>query len=131
VSGLWTPGGEHEPAQPSAEELAAAQEMAALQAQLAATPVIDVVANHAIGLWQLAVLHLGVDGQRPPNLGEAALSIDAMAALVEGLGDRLGDNQAPLVEALAQLRLAYVQVAQVVDAAMHEAGGEGAGGPES
>ena len=51
------------------------------------------IANHAIGLFQLAALHLS---QRPPNLEEAPLAIDAMGALVEGLAGRLGEDEAPL-----------------------------------
>jgi hypothetical protein len=89
--------------------------MGRMRAELAATPVIDIVANHVIGLWQLAVLHLGLDGERPPDLGEASLAIDAVGAVVEGLGDRLQDHEQPLRDALAQLRLAYVQIAQILD----------------
>jgi len=124
VSSLWTPSGDHvpepAPGQPSAQqpvptvdgdidEAAIAEEMARVRAELAATPVTDIVANHALGLWQLAVLHLTPEGG-PPNLDEAGLAIDAMAALVDGLGNRLGDNAEPLREALAQLRLAFVQL---------------------
>ena len=71
----------------------------------------DIVANHAVGLQELAVLHLipdpGPDGSpSEPRLAEAALAIDAMAALVDGLGDRLAPNHEALREAVAQLRLA-------------------------
>jgi hypothetical protein len=38
------------------------------------------------------------------------LAIDAVGYLVEGLGDRLGDDAAVLVESLSTLRLAFVQV---------------------
>ena len=69
-----------------------------------------VIANHCIGLFQLAVLHLE---QSPPNREEAKLAIDAMAAIVEGLGPRLGEDYPSLQEALAQLRLAYVQRQQM------------------
>jgi hypothetical protein len=127
VSSLWTPSGDHVPepepgsqAEPqghaaptgsadSVDEAAIAAEMERVRAELAATPVTDIVANHALGLWQLAVLHLTPEGE-PPNLDEAGLAIDAMAALVDGLGDRLGANAEPLREALTQLRLAFVQL---------------------
>jgi hypothetical protein len=72
--------------------------------------VSDLVANHAVGLWQLAVLHLTPEEGTEPDLGEASLAIDAMAAMVEGLGDRLGANAEPLRDALTQLQLAFVQV---------------------
>lgn len=87
-----------------------AEEMRRVRAELATTPVVDLVANHAIGLWQLAVLHLTPDEGIAPNLDEASLAIDAMGSIVDGLGPRLGDNAEPLREALAQLRLAFIQV---------------------
>lgn len=123
VSGLWTPSGDDVPrsesvptAPPgpsdaaSVDEAAVAEELRRVRAELLATPVIDIIANHALGLWQLAVLHLTPEGGDEPNLEEAAIAIDAMAAIVEGLGDRLGANAEPLREALAQLRLAFVQL---------------------
>jgi hypothetical protein len=96
-------------------------EIRAAMARLAATPVADIIANHAIGLWQLAVLHLGLGGDVVPDLEQAALALDAMAALVDGLGDRLGEHAGALRDALAQLRLAYVQVAQAAGASPDEA----------
>jgi hypothetical protein len=123
VSSLWTPSGEHspdpEPQSPSApgatgeaapDEAAIAEEMRRVRAELVSTPVEDIVANHALGLWQLAVLHLTPEGDDEPDLARASLAIDAMGALVDGLGDRLGQNADPLRDALAQLRLAFVQV---------------------
>lgn len=141
MSTLWTPHGDHEPragadsdarpgpgapegsapggASPSPEEMAQAREaLRKAREELLGTPVADIVANHAIGLWQLAILHLGLDAGeeedpaagREPNLPEAKLAVDSMAALVEGVGDRLGEHGEALRGALAQLQLAYVQV---------------------
>jgi len=138
VSSLWTPSGEHRPEpaeepQPAetsattgeqasadgpargAEPGAAGEEpdeaqLREMLARLAATPVAAIVADHAVRLHELAVLHLGLARERPESLAEARLATDAMAGLVEGLGERLGDAAKPLGEALAQLRLAYVQV---------------------
>ena len=90
--------------EPTEEELRA--HLAEVQRQLAQTPAEVVVANHAIGLFQLAVIHLD---QEPPNLTAAQLAIDGMAGMVERLGPRLGQEEAPLREALAQLQLAFVQ----------------------
>ena len=70
-------------------------------------PAEVVVTNHAMGLYQLAAIHLGA---APPNLPEAALAIDAVACLVEGLGDRLGPESATMRDALANIRLAFVQI---------------------
>ena|SRR5581483_10244055 len=120
MSSIWTPGGEHRvnpapaPAPPAAapEPPASAgeptdEELAALQQQLAGTPAAVIVANHCMGLFQLALLHLSL---RPPQLPEAALAIDALGALVEGLAGRLGEDEATLRDALAQARMAYVQI---------------------
>jgi hypothetical protein len=82
-------------------------ELAAMQEELAKTPAAVVVANHAVGLFQLAAIHLN---RQPPNLEDGKLAIDAFAALIEGLGDRLGDEAATLQQGLAQLRLAYVSL---------------------
>lgn len=87
-----------------------AEELRRTRAELAATPVADIIANHVIGLWQLAVLHLTPEDGDAPRLDEASLAVDAMAGLVESLGDRLGPHSEPLREALAQLRLAFVQI---------------------
>ncbi|HZB71933.1 MAG TPA: hypothetical protein VE395_07340 [Acidimicrobiales bacterium] len=89
------------------EQAELAEQMAAVQQELLGTPVSVVIANHAVGLFQLAALHLN---QRPPNLEEGRLAVDAMGALVEGLAGRLGEEEASLQAALAQLRLAFVQL---------------------
>jgi hypothetical protein len=83
------------------------EQLAAMQQQLADTPASIVVANHAFGLFELAALHLSL---QPPKLDQAALAIDAMAAVVEGLGPRLEEAEGQLREALAQLRMAFVQI---------------------
>jgi hypothetical protein len=72
-----------------------------------------VIANHAFGLFELAALHLSI---QPPKLAEARTAIDACGFLVEGMVGRLGDNEAELVEGLAQLRMAFVQIRAAADA---------------
>ena len=140
MSSIWTPSGEH-PTDPdsgrdltgsmperqagqgpgdeeplSPEQIAEVEaEMMRARAELGSVPVADIVANHAVGLWQLAVLHLTPDPLPDgtpvaPRLDEAGLAIDAFAALVDGLGARLAPNDEALRDALAQLRLAFVQV---------------------
>jgi hypothetical protein len=116
VGTIWTPGGERpvgeeQPQQPTQaptpeqEELEA--ELAEVQRQLLETPASVIIANHAIGLFQLAALHLN---QQPPNFVDAQLAIDALGAIVENLGNRLGQDEEPLKDALAQIRLAFVQI---------------------
>ncbi len=77
------------------------------RARLADIPAETVVVNHVMGLYELAAIHLGAD---PPRLGEASLAIDAVACLVEGLGERLGPDSSTLVVALSNIRLAFVQI---------------------
>jgi hypothetical protein len=75
--------------------------------RVAEAPPEVVVTNHVMGLYELAAIHLSAD---QPNLPAAALAIDAVACLVEGLGDRLGPDVASLRDALANIRLAFVQI---------------------
>ncbi len=75
--------------------------------RLADVPAAVVVANHAMGLYELAAIHLGAS---PPRLADAALAIDAVGCLVDGLGARLGPDAATLQDALANIRLAFVQI---------------------
>ena len=82
------------------------QQLREAQEQLLSVPAGQIVANHVIGLFELAALHLRVD---PPNLEEARLPIDAMGILVEQLGDQLPEHQT-LAAALHQIRLAFVEV---------------------
>jgi hypothetical protein len=77
------------------------------QARLAEVPVHLVVTNHVMGLYELGAIHLSAE---PPDLKGAALAIDAVACLVEGLGERLGDDAPTMRDALANIRLAFVQV---------------------
>lgn len=126
MSSFWTPSGEHEISRDSGDapppnpvpdfngetdidpETSAAmeQQLREAQEQLLSVPAGQIVANHVIGLFELAALHLRVD---PPNLDEARLPIDAMGVLVEQLGDQLPEHQT-LAAALHQIRLAYVEV---------------------
>jgi hypothetical protein len=140
MSSIWTPSGEHQPPdrsgdgpgggspgpngdpaqppngqpEPTAEEIEALREV---HARLIATPVEDVIANHALGLWQVALVHLGVitppaeTGTPPaPDLAAAGLAIDAMATLVDGLGPRLGVHEQVLRDALTQAQMLFVDV---------------------
>jgi hypothetical protein len=121
VSGLWTPSGEGIPeatgpggdpgGRPDvAEEAALEEELRQVRAEIAGTPAVDIVANHAIGLWQLAVLHLNPEPGHSLRLSEAAIAIDAMGGMVDALGDRLGEHAEPLRAAVTQLRLAFVEI---------------------
>ncbi len=88
-----------------AEEMV--REMTAARERLLEAPAAAVVANHAMGLYELGALHLS---QQHPNFGEVTVAIDALAALVDGLGSRLGEAEQMLTEGLDQLRMAFVQL---------------------
>jgi hypothetical protein len=85
----------------------AAEALADARERLAQVPAHVVVVNHIMGLYELAAIHLSAE---PPRLAEAALAIDAVACLVEGLGSRLGDEHTTLADALGNIRLAFVQI---------------------
>lgn len=125
MSSLWTPRGEvpvdrsrgasnppPEAEPTSADRLAGEADMAAQADELARflleAPAGEIVAQHAMGLYELAVIHLS---QPEPRLADARLAIDALAALVDGLAGRLGEMGAQLRQALPQLQMAYVQLA--------------------
>ena len=118
MSSIWTPGGERPVGPPDhgapEHDEPTPEELEELTRQLASTPAGVVVANHAMGLFELAALHLS---QQPPNLAEASVAIDAMGALVEGLAGRLGESEHTLKDALAQLRVAFVQIRGGIDVA--------------
>ena len=75
--------------------------------RLGSIPAEVVVSNHVMGLYELAAIHLSAE---PPALREAALAIDAVGCLVEGLGGRLGEDSETLANALSNIRLAFVQI---------------------
>lgn len=131
MSSLWTPGGER-PVRPATEAPAPdapagepdgapageptvteedvrqiEDELAETRRRLAEVPAQVVVLNHAMGLYELAAIHLSAT---PPNLAEAALAVDAFACMVEGLGERLGPDIGTMRDALSQIRLAFVQI---------------------
>ncbi len=100
---------------------AMAREMAAVQEQLASAPASVVVANHLMGFYELAAIHLS---QQPPNLSEASVAIDALAAVVDTLPGRLGEAEATMRDALHQIRLAYVAVEKAMREAVADDGDE-------
>ena len=110
---LWTPDGEHEVNQeestlndqtiqesedindvPGFEDLTPEQqeqartmaaELAEARQRLAETPASEVVANHVMGIYELAAIHLS---SQPPGLDAAEIAIDAMTAILSSLESR-------------------------------------------
>jgi hypothetical protein len=58
-------------------------------------------------LYELAAIHLGAN---PPRFEDARLAIDALAAIVDALGSRLGQDHETFKDALANIRLVYVKL---------------------
>lgn len=87
---LWTP-----------EQEAEAQ---AFARQVLETPSRDWVLNTAVTLANVAAAKL--DGGMA---ADAQVAIDALAGLVDAIGSRLGDAEAPVRQTLAQLQMAYAQ----------------------
>ena len=81
--------------------------LAEARARLADTPANVVVANHVVGLYELAAIHLGAN---PPRFDDARLAIDVLAAIVDALGSRLGQDHETFKDALANIRLVYVKL---------------------
>ena len=75
--------------------------------RLAEVPAEVVITNHVMGLYELAAIHLSAS---PPDLHQSVLAIDAVACLVDGLGERLGDDYPTMQDALNNIRLAFVQI---------------------
>lgn len=142
---LWTPSGEHPvdrrsesdaPAQPDApasasppeadegpslEDLTPEQraqveamnrQMEEARARMLQAPAGAVVGQQTLQFYELAAVYLSED---PPRLDDAKLAIDALAAVVESLGDRLGQAATPLRQAMNQLQLAFVELSNKSD----------------
>lgn len=86
----WTP-----------EQEAQARRMAEEMAQVAS---LDWVVNAAVTFANVAATKLDRDDPK-----DAQLAIDALAALVGNVGDRLGEVEAPLRQTLAQLQMVYTE----------------------
>lgn len=83
------------------------REMAQVQQQIAETPAAQLVANHAMGLYELGAIKLS---QEPPQFSDAQLAIDTLTSLLDAAGDRLGQDGTALRQGLSQLQLAFVEL---------------------
>ena len=99
---------------PEADDAAAEalEAVAEARQRLAEVPASVVVTNHAMGLFELAAIHLSAE---PARLQDAQIAIDALGLLVDGLGERLGEHYDTLVAALGNIRLVYVQKSSPAD----------------
>jgi Domain of unknown function (DUF1844) len=99
-----------------------------LREQLASVAAGDVVAEAALSLIALAYVRLGIPPEqhaRFRDLDQARLLVDALGGLLAATEGRLGAPEPSLRGALANLRLAFAEVAAQPAAA----GGRAAGTP--
>jgi hypothetical protein len=85
-----------------------------LREQLASVPAGDVVAEAALSLIALAYVRLGIppeQHERFRDLDAARLLVDALGGMLAATEGRLGAPEPSLREALANLRMAYADVA--------------------
>jgi len=118
VSGMIPPSMAEELAALPPEERAEAErvlaEMMEVQRRVLEAPAADVIANHLMGIYELAAMHLN---QEVPNFAEASVAIDSLRAVVSAVEGRLGENEPVLQQAVQQLQMAFVQIKSEIDAA--------------
>jgi hypothetical protein len=86
-----------------------------MREQLMSISAADVVAEAAMPLLTLAYARLGLppeEHERYRDLPAARLLIDALGGMLDGVEGRLGRVEPELRDALARLRMAYVDVAR-------------------
>ena len=93
------------------QAMAMLTEMATVRQELLSAPAAAVVANHLMGFYELAAIHLG---ENPPNFAEAHLAIEALRAVLERLEGAFGEQEAVLRQALGQLQMTFVQLKEQV-----------------
>src|SRR3546814_8762109 len=79
------------------------EEMAQVREQLLGAPASVVLANHAMGMYELAAIHLTAT---EPKLTEAVLAIDALNALVTSLEGRRSEEHTSELQSLMSISYA-------------------------
>jgi hypothetical protein len=100
-----------------------------MREQLASVSAGDVIAEASLSLVALAYVRLGVppeQHERYRDLEAARLLIDALGGLLAAVEGRVGAAEPGLRDALARLRMTYVEVAAQV-----QAGQAGPAGPKA
>ena len=93
-------------------------EMMRVRREVAATPAAEMLTNYLMRFFDLATIYL--EGE-PPAFGEAATVIEAFRCLLDGIGERLGENEPLLREALGQMQMIFVQVKEATGASAPDA----------
>jgi uncharacterized protein DUF1844 len=90
------------------------EQLEQLREQLASVSAAEVVAEAALSLVALAYVRLGIppeQHERFRDLEQASLLIDALGGMLAAVEGRLGPAEPSLRQALANLRMAYAEVA--------------------
>jgi hypothetical protein len=93
-----------------------------MREQLASVSAGDVIAEASLSLVALAYVRLGIppeEHERYRDLEAARVLIDALGGMLEAVEGRVGAAEPGLRDALARLRIAYVDVAAQVQAGHH------------
>ena len=83
------------------------EEMMQVRRQVAATPASEMLTNYLMRFFDLATIYLEAE---PPAFADAATVIEACRSVLDGVGDRLGEHEPLLREALGQAQMVFVQV---------------------
>jgi uncharacterized protein DUF1844 len=104
---------------PMSEQDLTPDQLEQLREQLASVAAGDVVAEAAMSLIALAYVRLGIPPEqhaRFRDLDAARLLVDALGGMLATTAGRLGPPEPSLREALANLRMAYADIAAHAEA---------------
>ena len=87
------------------EATAMLNEMGRVRQEMLSVPAAEIIANHLMGIYELAAIHLG---DNPPNFPEATVAIEALRAVLDRIGSEFGENETVLRQALTQLQMTFV-----------------------
>jgi hypothetical protein len=88
-------------------------EMSRVRQEMLSVPAAEIIANHLMGIYELAAIHLG---ENPPNFVEATVAIEALRAVLDRIGKEFGENEQVLQQALQQLQVTFVALKDQVTA---------------
>ncbi|MFN8053213.1 MAG: hypothetical protein U0Q22_17360 [Acidimicrobiales bacterium] len=88
-------------------------EMGRVRQEMLSVPAAEIIANHLMGIYELAAIHLG---ENPPNFVEATVAIEALRAVLDRLGSEFAENEQVLRQALTQLQMTFVSLKEQVTA---------------
>jgi len=92
-------------------------EMMQVRREVAATPAAEMLTNYLMRFFDLATIYLQSD---PPAFADSATVIEAFRCVLDGVGDRLGENEPLLREALGQAQMVFVQVKNATESTAPE-----------